>query len=188
MIWEVICQTYNYFPQVVSEKFQNYRSLLLYRKKTKPDRAKTCFMFVLNQLGLPLSILYVDEKFGEDKLRHVSWDIMTIYNHLFFIDIQILNFPKNSSGGGRERSPPCLFVSLLYKEWKQVSMSIRMQLISLINLVCFKDSNCLRIYKLWANTCVRARFHMGLPLLRGKGYLTVILLIANEVRSTELAK
>jgi hypothetical protein len=66
-------------------------------------------------------------------------------------------------------------------------MSIRMQLISLINLVCFKDSNCLRIYKLWANTCVRARFHMGLPLLRGKGYLTVILLIANEVRSTELA-
>ena len=77
MMWEVICQSNNYFIRAVSEKFEEYRHKI-YRTKSEPERAKRCLQFVRGHLGLPLSMLYLDGKFDKDKLRHVSSILNTI--------------------------------------------------------------------------------------------------------------
>jgi predicted metalloendopeptidase len=71
MMWEVICQSFQYFPRAISEKFARYLDIL-YRKKSESDRTKTCLSFTRDQLDLPLSLIYIDEKLGEDELKSVS--------------------------------------------------------------------------------------------------------------------
>ena len=66
MIWELVTEMYHIFPKMISKNFVDY-----YGSTTKPW-SERCFKFTKQTFGLPLSLLYSDEKFDEDKLKHVS--------------------------------------------------------------------------------------------------------------------
>lgn len=67
MMWEVIWKTYKYFPRAVSEEFTNSFA----GGRTNQARDKICFQHVRDLLGLPLSMLIMDD-FGSDKFKQVN--------------------------------------------------------------------------------------------------------------------